>query len=168
MVAVAKQKADLTTARRALRGLTHPASRREERGRKTKLSAVRPRRLNTVRNALIKKAGREREIHWDEIMKKARVDDVYPSTVSRAFKKIGIARRALRDKPSCTVDDMKERVTICARWRFLPDNYFTDEVDLIMDNEKFDIPTCAQGQGTCGKLHQTECPQEQNQSGCQS
>ena len=138
-----KANADLTTVRRALRGLTHPASRKETRGRKTKLTAVRLRRLNTVRKALIKKAGGEREIHWEEIMKKARVNDVHPSTVSRAFKKIGIAWRAPREKPSRTADDMKERVTICSRWRFLPDNYFTEKVDLIMDNKKFDVPTYA-------------------------
>jgi len=108
-----KGNADMTTVRRALRGLTHPACRRETRGRKTKLSAVRVRRLNVVRKALIKKAGGEREIHWDEIMKKARVDDVHPSTVSRAFKKIGIARRALREKPSCNIKEVPEHTFRC-------------------------------------------------------
>ena len=38
-------------------------------------------------------------------------------------------------------DDEKERVTILKKWKHLPDDYFTDKVDGILDIKTFPIPT---------------------------
>ena len=47
---------DLTTVRRALRGVTHKRSMQETHGPKVKLTPVQVRRLNAARKALIHKA----------------------------------------------------------------------------------------------------------------
>ena len=136
-----KPAPDITTIRRVLKARTHRAARQETRGRKAKVGLVKLRRLNSTRKALIKHADGESEVHLEDVMKKARVTDVHRSTVSRAFKRIGVAWRAPREKPSRTAEDRAERQRICGKWKYLAQDYFTDRVDLIMDNKKFDVPT---------------------------
>ena len=131
----------LTTVRRALRGVTHLVGRKETRGRKRKLGPLTIRRIDKVRKELIKQANGEHEVHMDAIMNKARVTNVSPSTVSRALHELGVEWRTPREKPARSKEDMEERVRICSRWKHLPHDYFTDRLDLIMDNKKFDVPT---------------------------
>lgn len=132
---------DLTTVRRALRGATHQRGRVETRGRKRKLSPVVVRKLNTVRKRLIREAAGEREVHLDEIMAKSRVSATHPTTVGRALKHIGVAWRTPREKPLRELADQTERVDICRRWMRYPANYFSEGIDCIIDNSKFDKPT---------------------------
>jgi len=138
-----KDAPDLTTVRRAVRGVTHLAGRKEKRGRKRKLGPLTLRRIDKARKDLVKKAAGEHEVHMDQIMSKARVRNVDPSTVSRALHQLGVEWRAPREKPARSKEDMQERVSICSKWKYLPEDYFTDKLDLIMDNKKFDVPTYA-------------------------
>ncbi|CAE8645805.1 unnamed protein product [Polarella glacialis] len=132
---------DLTTVRRALKGDTHRRGAKETRGRKLVLTKKNLRRINTIRKALIKQAKGEREVHLEECIRKARVPMVHPSTVSRALKTIGVAWRTPHQKPLRLPSDEKERVDMCSKWKRLPNDYFTDRVDAIMDNKSFQIPT---------------------------
>ena len=79
---------DLTTVRRALRGVTHKRSMKETRGPKVKLTPVQVRRLNAARKDLIHKAAGEGEVHIADVMAKAKIDHVSIATVSKHFKKI--------------------------------------------------------------------------------
>ena len=79
-------------------------------------------------------------------MKKAKIDGTSESIESRHFKKhFGVAWRPPREAPLRTPEDEEDRVRICSKWKYLPTNYFTDQVDAIMDNKKFDIPTSKKG-----------------------
>jgi hypothetical protein len=134
---------DITTVRRAVRGKTHKRGAQERRGRKRKLSTIAVRRLNKTRKELIKKAAGEYEVHWKDMISKARVPRVHASTASRSLKRIGenVAFRTPRTKPMRESADEKERVSICTSWLKRPKAYFTEKLDCIMDNKHFDIPT---------------------------
>jgi hypothetical protein len=136
---------DLTSVRRFLRGLTHRVDKQETRGRKRVYSRKNVSKMNRERKALIKKAAGEYEVHWDDIMKKARVPKADPTTAARAFAREGIdvAWRSPREKPLRGPEHEKERMDACRRWRFYKDDYFTDSVDLIMDNTTWDVPATA-------------------------
>ena len=83
----------------------------------------------------------EDEVHLEDVMKKAAIRHVAPSTVSKHFSKyMGIRWRHPREEPLRQMLDMSERVSICRRWAHVPNNYFTDRIDGIMDNKKFEIP----------------------------
>lgn len=130
------------TIRRALKCKTHKRGKKETRGRKRKLSAAQLRKLHETRARLIKEKDNDSEVHMDEVMKKARVTHVAPSTVSKHWKnQYGIAWRPPREKPYRTPEDCKERVAMCKRWKHLPNDYFTDRVDGIMDNKQWPIYT---------------------------
>ena len=131
---------NLTTVRRALRGVTHKRGLKETRGAKVKLTLRQLRRLDSARKELIQKAAGEGEVHVKDIMAKARLNHVCASTVSKAPKKICVSWRSPREAPLRRAADEAERARICARWRHLPNDYFTDKLDAIIDNKKFDIP----------------------------
>jgi transposase len=130
-----KDVPDLTTIRRVVRGVTHLAGVKEKRGRKRKLGPLTIRRIEKARKDLIKKAAGEHEVHMDQIMSKARVRNVDASTVSRALHQLGVQWRSPREKPARSKEEMQERVSICGKWKYLPEDYFTDRLDLIMDNK---------------------------------
>ena len=135
---------DLTTVRRALRGATGKRARVEARGRKAKVTIVKLRALDAARRRLIQRAKGETEVHIKDVMRAARVTDVSPSTVSKHFKKhLGVNWRSPRAEPLRTEDDMAARVAMCAKWKHLPRDFFTDRVDAIIDNKVFQIPTYA-------------------------
>lgn len=137
---------DLTTVRRTLRGKTHKRGLKETRGAKPKLTALQLRKLNTARKALIKKAKKEGEVHYEHIMEKAGVNHVTASTVSKHFKeKLGVAWRAPREEPLREKEDEEERVEICKKWKYYPDNYFTERIDAIHDIKQFDCPLYEKG-----------------------
>ena len=88
---LAKQRArrgfappDATTVRRALKGKTFRRGLKERRGRKAKLTKAATRKLNATRKELIHKANGEKEVHWDQILRSARVRQVHPSTAARS------------------------------------------------------------------------------------
>ena len=105
------QPPDLTTVRRALKGKTHRRAIKETRGRKKLLSAANIRKLNSVRKTLIKKAKGEREIHWKEIIAKAKVPPVEVTTAAKAVRNAGflVSARPPRAKPMRSPEHMEEQ-----------------------------------------------------------
>lgn len=136
---------DLTTVRRALKGKTFRRGLPEARGRKPKLTKVAAKRLDASRKVLIKKAKGEKEVHWKHILRAARVPKVHPSTAARSLRREGfdVKWRTPRERPQRSKEDERLRHDICGKWRYLPTTYFTESVDLIMDNKKFMVPTHA-------------------------
>ena len=132
---------DLTTVRRALRGVAHKRGLVETRGRRLKVTPAKLRALDSARKRLIQKAKGQSEVHMDDVMRAARVTNVTKGTVSRHFATLGVSWRTPRGEPLRDESDMMERVDMCQRWKRLPNDYFTDRVDAIIDNKVFPIPT---------------------------
>ena len=132
----------MTTVRRALRGETHKRGRMETRGRKTKLTAVKLQALDRARKKVAKKVKGEAEVHMKDLMKEARVTNVHETTVSKAFRDtLGIAWRTPRPEPLRNKAEEEGRVAVCKKWKRLPNNYFLEKIDAIIDNKVFPIPT---------------------------
>ncbi|CAE8671507.1 unnamed protein product, partial [Polarella glacialis] len=133
---------DITTVRRALKGKTFRRSSIETRGRKRKMKPDMIKKVNKARMDLVKLAKGEREVHWPEILKKARAK-VDPTTAARRLQDAGhdVKWRSPRHELLRDPEHKQERMDICGRWRRKPTTYFTEELDLIMDNKKWDIPT---------------------------
>ena len=133
----------LTSVRRALKGQTHRRGRIETRGRKRKLQPRSVRRLNTVRKELQKKVKGDREVPWEEVIRKARGPKVHPSTAARRLMEAGydVKWRRPREKPLREREHLEERKFLCDRFRRLPKSHWSSKVDLIMDNKKFQAPT---------------------------
>ena len=138
---------DVTTIRRALKGRTFKRGRAETRGRKKKLSSRNVKSLDAARKGLIKHADGEREVLWEDVMRKARVPVVHRSTAYRSMSDAGynVKWRPAREKPMRTDIDEAERKRICNRWRKLPASYWLRRVDLYMDNKRWDVPVSARG-----------------------
>lgn len=136
---------NLTTVRRAFRGQTHLRGRPETRGRKRKLTPANVRRLNAVRRDLVKKARTEHEVHWDDVISKARVPAIAPCTAKAYLREAGvdIAWRKLRQKPLRDAAAIAERASVCNRWRRFPKHFFSKDLDMIIDNKHFDVPRSA-------------------------
>ena len=134
----------ITNVRRAIRGKTYRRGHVETRGRKKKLSAQAVRKINATRRTLIQKAKGEQEVHWKQILKAARVD-VHKTTASRSLKEAGydVQWRRPREKPLRTPAAEALRAEIAGRWRRRPVTFFTEALDLIMDNKRWEIPTHA-------------------------
>ena len=100
-------------------------------------------KMNMKRKALIKNSNSQREVRWQDIVKAARVAKGHRSTVKRAFdrEKIPVAARRLREKPQRSKEHAKERRLFCEKWGSKPPSYYVKDVDLIIDNKRFDIPT---------------------------
>ena len=137
------QAPTLKRLRGALRGTTYRRSRKETRGRKRKLTRSAVLKMNATRKRLIKKADKQREVRWEDIRKASRAPRMHRSTLKRSFKREGIpvAARSPRLKPKWTAEQAKARVEHCKRWCRKPSSFFLDEVDLIIDNKQFDVPT---------------------------
>ena len=137
----------IQNVRKALTGRTYKAALAETRGRKRKLTTVNARALNTARKALIKKAGGQEEVHWSDIMRKARVPKVDPTTAARAVRRVypDVAWRPPRRKPVLTKKHREERVAVCKVWMKKPASFFTRRVHIMIDNKRFAIPTNATG-----------------------
>ena len=90
----------LATVRRAMRGLTHKRGRVEAWGRKRALSPANVQTVNSARKRLIQKADGQNEVHWDDVIRAARVPRVDRSTAAKSMKAAGydIQRRAPRQK----------------------------------------------------------------------
>ena len=85
---------DLTTVRRALRGATRKRATAETRSRKTPLTARNFATLDRNRVEMIEEADGQTEIHWKNVIKKARVPNVDRTTASTRTKcsRLGLAR----------------------------------------------------------------------------
>ena len=135
------------TVRRAMTGVTFRRGKKETRGRKKKLSPKNLRQLNSKRKELIRKAKGEREVHWDEIIAKARVPKVDATTAVRSLRGVGVdvAARKPREKPMRKPEHEASREQICTKWARRPASYFTDAIDLIIDNTQWDVPLTIMG-----------------------
>ena len=96
---------------------------------------------------LIQRADGQHEVHWDHIIKKARVPAVHRTTAAKAMVTSGyqVKWRNPRLKPMRSDADEKERKRICNKLRKLPASHWQRRIDLYMDNKKWDIPTTARG-----------------------
>lgn len=135
---------NLTAVRRALLGQSHRRAGAETRGAKRKLSKKQVRKLNQVRKTLLKKAGSESKVTYNQILRVGRLaKKVTATTLAKNFQANGFAVhwRPAREGQTLDKKARRERVEVCAKWRYLPTNYFTQKVDAILDNKKFQIPT---------------------------
>jgi hypothetical protein len=134
--------------RRCLRGKTHLRGKPEARGKKPVLTKHMVLKLNRVRKNLVKECNGEKRVLWKDVLKKARARRVHSSTVQRSFQREGldVRSRPCRSKPMRGKEQEKERMEKCRQWRFLQSDCFTDKVDMIIDNKKFEVPTTARAQ----------------------
>lgn len=133
----------LTNFRKAIKGLTFKRGRKETRGRKAKYSKKWVKTMDAVRKQLLKKAKTEREIRWRDVVKSARAPRGHRTTVLRSFRRDGIkvAARKPREKPQRTPVHERERVDYCKSWAHKPRSFFVRDLDMIIDNKNFDVPT---------------------------
>jgi hypothetical protein len=103
------------------------------------------RKADAARRKLYKKAAGEKEVHWKDIIKQARVPKVTSKTARRNFKEAGlpVVARAPREKPFRNEEVKAERVTKCRKFARQPPSYFTNTVDGIWDNKYWEIPRSA-------------------------
>ena len=106
---------DLTSIRRALKGKTHKRGMVERRGRKRKLTARNVTTPDKARVEHTQNAEGQREVHWCDIQKKARVPKVHRTTASRRMREAGldVSWRTPRQKPHRTKKDEEERTRVC-------------------------------------------------------
>ena len=73
---------------------------------------------------------------------------VSPRTARESLKAAGydITRRAPRLKLLRTEAHEQARVVTCGKWSRWPATYWTDSVDMIIDNKKWDLPLSTSGQ----------------------
>ena len=136
----------LTTVRKALRGITHRRGRSETRGRKRKVRARGIEAMDRARIRLQAKADGEHEVTWKQVIKSSRIKKVGPTTASRRMADAGkdIKWRRPREKPQRSDKQDEARARWCGRNRFLPNDFLSDSVDLIIDNKLWPIPTTAE------------------------
>jgi hypothetical protein len=135
---------DLTAVRKFLKGKTHKRGKTETRGRKRTLTRRNVKTMDITRRALVK-LGKGNQVKWDQIVRTSRVPRVHRTTAARAFLTEGVKARwrRCREKPQRTLEQEAERKLLCGRMRRWPLSRFTDDIDLIIDNKKWDIPTTA-------------------------
>lgn len=133
----------ITNFRKFLKGKTYKRNQKETRGRKKKFTERMVHKMNTVRKILIKKAENEREIRWRDVQKRARAPKAHRTTLLKAFKRCGlnVAARAPRLKPQRAKIHKDERCKWAKAFSKKPCSYFEKEIDMIIDNKKFDVPT---------------------------
>ena len=134
---------DLTNLRKVLKGTTYKLGAAETRGAKRTLTLAHVKRMNKTRKTIIKKVGNTRQVVWAELVEKSDVPKVDPSTAAKNFQHYGIdvRLRPCREKPQRTTEHVQERYRVTGRWRFLSEDYFLNDVDMILDNKGFDVPT---------------------------
>ena len=138
---------DLTTVRRSLKGKTHQRSKVETRGRKRILTQTNLNRLDKTRDEIITKADNNYEVHWDDVIKRARVSKVHRTTVAKNIRDAGfdIAARKPRLKPCRTEADEAERKAKCNVLRKLDVTFYATKPDATIDNKKWKVPKSVRG-----------------------
>ena len=142
----------VAAVQRALRGATHERSTVETRGRKPKLSSTTLKTLDATRKRLIAKADGQYEVHWEDIIRAARVPFVDRSTAARAMKAAGydVKWRTPRLKPARSKIDKKERMQMCDKLRKKPTSFWASTLDAYIDNKKWTVPRGLKGRRTFG------------------
>ena len=74
----------------------------EKRGRPRRLTPQNVKALDRTRKRVLAAAKGEREVHWSEIIKKARVPDVHPSVAGRSLKAKGQTKKATKTHATYT------------------------------------------------------------------
>ena len=93
----------------------------DARGRKKSLSNANLNATDRTRDKLITQADGEREISWDEVVRKSRVPAVHRTTVVNHMKReLGIQAMRPRAKLTRNNIDEADRKRICGRLRKLP------------------------------------------------
>ena len=138
---------NLTTVRRAIKGSTFKRSRKETRGRPRRLTKANVCALDRARKKLIGKAEGEHEVHWEDIIKAARVPHVDRTTAAKNMKDAGfdIQWRTPRLKPMRGEVDEADRKRVCGKLRKLPLRFWVDDVDAYIDCKDWPIPRSARG-----------------------
>ena len=134
---------NITASCRFLRGKPQRRGKVETRGRKRAFTRRIVLATGAARRKFIKDTKGTRQAKWQAVRAKARVPVAHSSTVARAFAREGIGAklRPIREKPQRSAEHGLERVDMCGKlWRWYVAN-FTDGIDLIMVNKKFEIPT---------------------------
>ena len=133
----------LRNLRKILKGETYRRGVVETRGRKEKLTRRNVQALDKARKNLIEDAESEDEVHWDDVIKAARVPKVHSKTARNAMQKAGldVKWRNPRQKPYRSAKDKLQRKNMCKKLAAKPLSYFTEKIDLYMDNKTFAIPT---------------------------
>ena len=139
---------------RALNGSSFRRGRVESRGRSCALTVHNLRALDKARKKLITEAKGEYEVHWDDVIRAARVPNVHRTTAARALKAAGydIQWRAPRLKPDRTDLDDAQRKELCGKYRRLPESYWLDKVDAYIDCKRWPTPHNARGRQFVNKL----------------
>ena len=136
----------LTRLRKVLKGEAYLRGRVETRGAPRKLTLKKIKKIFSVRKALVVKANSQQEVTWKVVLKAARAK-VDPTTAAKNLQDAGfdVKFRAPRLKPLREPEHEAERVQVCRGWLKKPLSYFTSKIDLIIDNEKFAVPTNVMG-----------------------
>ena len=136
----------LANFRRVLKGKTYNRGPKETRGRRKKLSKAVIKKIFNKRKLLIQQSKGEEEITWTRVLRAARVQ-CDPTTAAKNLKAEGfdVQARKQRVKPLRPDNAIRERFQVCSRWRRYPASYW-NEVDLIMDNKRWEVPTSAMAQ----------------------
>ena len=143
----AKTGPDITAVRRAVKGTSFKRARVETRGAKKILSTANLHALDRARLRLIQKADNDSEVHWEDVVRAARVPACDLTTVAKNMKTAGldVCARRPRMKPSRNEIDEAERKRICNKWRKYPVSFWK-KIHLIMDNKIWPVPRTARGQ----------------------
>jgi transposase len=128
--------------RRALAGHSYKRGVVERRGRKSVISQLKLRKLNSARLLLQKRAAGLKEVTLKHIKKEARVT-ASDAAVSRALKTLGVSWRSPREKPTRTPAQEKARQTWCAARRHLTPTYWKKRIHMYMDCKRFALPVSA-------------------------
>ena len=144
----------MMAVRRALHGATFKRPNIESRGRKRVLSAANLRAVDKTRKRLIAKANGEHEVHWDDIIRAARVPMVDRTTAAKCLKAVGydIAWRSPRTQPTRTEIDEEQRARICDKLRKQPVTFWTDTIDAYIDCKAWPIPRSVKGRTFLNRL----------------
>ena len=153
-VAAGERAPSLMAVRRALRGVTFRRSKVETRGRKQILTPANLRALDRTRKRLIAEADEEFEVHWDDIIRAARVPKVDRTTAAKCLKAAGydISWRTPRLKPARGEIDEEQRARICSKLKKLPVTFWTDTIDAYIDCKMWPIPRSVKGRKFLNKL----------------
>ena len=159
----------LTTIRKFLKGRTHRRGMVETRGRKASYTRSQVLTMDRKRLELVKKMKdkkkRYTQLRWKDVQRAARVPQAHRTTAAHAFHREGlnVTLRRSREKPQRSAEHEAERKAICGKVRRYPRRYFSEVVDLIIDNKKFEIPTSAAARQHLAKQQarwQLRTPQE--------
>ena len=144
---------NITAVRRFIRGRPHRRGKVEARGRKRKFSRRNVLAMDKARRSFIEATQGTRQATWDLVRSKARAPAAHRATVARAFAREGldVKLRPCREKPQRTEEHEQERVEICGKMRRWPLKRFVEDIDLIIDNKKFSVPTTPEARAHLAK-----------------